>query len=62
MEKYENNWDECAKFLSESVFVVKGNYHETWDYVKKDKHSLERNTNINLSFSITDAKTKIIKS
>lgn len=50
MKKYENNWDECIKFLSESDFVVKGNYYETWDYIKNDKHSLERNTNINLSF------------
>jgi len=29
---------------------VKGNYYETWEYIRKDKHSLERNTNINLSF------------
>ena len=50
MEKYDNNWDECVKFLSESSFVVKGNYNETWEYIRKDKHSLERNTNINLSF------------
>lgn len=50
MEKYDNNWDECIKFLSESSFVVKGNYYETWEYIRKDKRSLERNTNINLSF------------
>ena len=50
MKKYGNDWGECIKILSESDFVVKGNYYETWDYIKNDKHSLERNTNINLSF------------
>ena len=44
------NWDECLKFLKGSDFVVNGNYYETWDYIKKEKHSLERKTNINLSF------------
>jgi hypothetical protein len=50
VQKYENNWNECVEYLSNSDFVVKGDFKQTWDYIKKEKHSLERNTNIYLSF------------
>ena len=50
VQKYENNWNECVGYLSNSDFVVKGDFKQTWEYIKKEKHSLERNTNIHLSF------------
>ena len=38
------------KFISESTFSQCTDYKESWDYIKQDKHSLERNSNLGLCF------------
>ncbi len=48
--KYKKDTDGFIKFLSESDFSVGGDYISSWNYIKKDKHSLERHTNLSLCF------------
>ena len=42
--------DTCAfvKFICESDFSVKGEYLDTWQFIKEEKHSLERYTNFGI--------------
>lgn len=42
--------NEFIKFISESTFSQCTDYKESWDYIKQDKHSLERNSNLGLCF------------
>ena len=41
---------EFIKFISESSFSVCTSYEDSWDYIKKDLHSLERHTNLGIYF------------
>lgn len=49
-KKYSKNIPAFIKFIQESDFVVKSDYRESWDYIQKDLHSLERHTNFGLCF------------
>ena len=49
-EKYEGKVDEFIEFISNSDIAVPGTYKQTWRYIEKDKHSLERNSNMHLIF------------
>lgn len=42
--------NEFIKFISESAFSQCTDYKESWNYIKQDKHSLERNSNLGLCF------------
>lgn len=37
-------------FIADSDFAVSGSYAETWMFIRKDKHSLERFTNLGICF------------
>lgn len=49
-EKYYDDINAFIKFISESTFSQCTGYKESWDYIKQDKHSLERNSNLGLCF------------
>jgi len=49
-EKYKDDIDGFLSFISDSDFSRVDGYHESWEYIKKDLHSLERNTNLGLCF------------
>ena len=49
-KRYESDLAGFVEFISQSDFSVEGNYAETWAFIKEDKHSLERHTNIGLCF------------
>lgn len=49
-EMYYDDINAFIKFISESTFSQCTDYKESWDYIKQDKHSLERNSNLGLCF------------
>lgn len=49
-EKYEGKSDEFIEFISTSNVAVPCTYQNTWDYIEKDKNSLNRHTNMHLIF------------
>lgn len=49
-KKYKDKVPEFLTFISDSDFSVLTGYKESWDYIKKDLHSLERHTNLGLCF------------
>lgn len=46
--KYGSNFPDFVKFISESLFSVGGTYLESWSFIKEEKHSLERHTNLGI--------------
>ena len=49
-EKYEGKGNEFIRFISDSKLAVLGTYKATWRYIEKEKHSLERHSNMHLIF------------
>ena len=49
-EKYEGKVEEFVEFISSADVAVSGTYQETWNYIEKDKNSLNRNSNMHLIF------------
>lgn len=49
-EKYDGKADEFIEFISDSMIAVQGTYQKTWDYIEKDRNSLNRHTNMHLIF------------
>ena len=49
-ERYEGKLNEFIRFISDDVLAVQGTYNETWRFIEKDKHSLERHSNMHLIF------------
>lgn len=49
-EKYEGKIEEFISFISDSSFAVAGTYQKTWDYIQKDRNSLNRHSNLHLLF------------
>lgn len=52
--KYKDDTEGFRKFIAESDFSVGGDYLSSWKYIKEDKHSLERHTNLSLCFPETE--------
>lgn len=50
-EKYEGKVDEFISFISDEAVAVPGTYKATWRFMEKDKHSLERYSNMYLIFT-----------
>ena len=50
-EQYEGKVDDFIRFISDDVIAVPGTYKETWRFIEKDKHSLERHSNMHLIFT-----------
>ena len=57
-KRFINNPKGFVDFFSKSSFSLKGNYAETWNFIKIDSNSLKRYTNFNLLFS-DNAKNKL---
>lgn len=49
-ERYEGKVNDFISFISDEAVAVPGTYKETWRFIEKDKHSLERHSNMNLIF------------
>lgn len=49
-ERYEGKVDEFISFISGEAVAAPGTYKATWKFVEKDKHSLERHSNMHLIF------------
>lgn len=47
-KKYGSNIPDFVKFISESSFSVGGSYLDSWYFIKQEKHSLERHTNLGI--------------
>lgn len=48
--KYKSDIQGFLSYIGNSPFSVKANYSESWEYIKRDRHSLQRNTNLALCF------------
>lgn len=57
-KKYREDIDGFLSFISDSSFSVMTGYKESWDFIKKDLHSLERYTNLGLCFTEIREKRK----
>ncbi len=49
-EKYEGRAEEFVTFISDEEIAVPGTYQKTWDFLEKDKNSLNRHSNMHLMF------------
>lgn len=49
-EKYEGKVDEFIEFISNNTIAVDGSFRQTWRYIEKGNHSLERHSNMHLIF------------
>lgn len=49
-DRYEGKVQEFIDFISEPEVAVSGSYKETWKFIEKDNHSLQRHSNMNLIF------------
>lgn len=47
-KRYKQDIEGFIKFIAESDFSVRSNYVESWNYIKQERHSLERHTNLGL--------------
>ena len=45
-KKYKNNVDAFMDFMCESMFSVKGDFKQSWEFIEEDMHSIERYTNL----------------
>lgn len=50
-ERYEGKVDQFINFISDAAVAVPGTYKATWRFIEKDKHSLERHSNMHLIFT-----------
>ena len=50
-KRYKDDIDGFLTFISDSEFSRMGGYKESWKFIKKDLHSLERHTNLGLCFA-----------
>lgn len=50
-KRYKDDIDGFLTFISDSEFSRMDGYKESWEFIKKDLHSLERHTNLGLCFS-----------
>lgn len=49
--KYKNNVYAFMDFMCESDFSVKGDFKDSWEFIEKDVHSIERYTNLSICLS-----------
>lgn len=54
-ENYKDNTIEFIQFISNSDFSIMDDYTESWKYIKKEQHSLERHTNLGICFQNKDS-------
>ncbi|MCF0186556.1 MAG: hypothetical protein HUJ98_08740 [Bacteroidaceae bacterium] len=51
-KKYKDDIDSFLTFISDSDFSRMDGYRESWEFIQKDYHSLERFTNLGLCFKV----------
>lgn len=51
-ENYEGNVGEFLSFLADNEIAVDGSYRDTWRFIEKDHHSLNRYTNLQQVFAL----------
>ena len=51
--KYRNDIEAFISFITESDFSVTGDRKETWDYIRQDRNSIYRHTNLGICFPTT---------
>jgi len=49
-EKYEGKVEDFVEFISQGDLIAPGTFKQTWQFIEKEKHSLERFTNMHLIF------------
>ena len=49
-DRFEGKVEEFIAFVSSPDIAVQGTYQQTWNYIQKDNHSLNRNSNMHLIF------------
>ncbi len=49
-DKYEGKCNDFIDFISGEDVAVKGTFKETWKFIEKDNHSLQRYSNLHLIF------------
>lgn len=49
-KQYKNNISGFIEYITDSDFSVSNDFKESWEYIKKDFHSLERHTNFGICF------------
>jgi len=47
-KKYKSNVDAFMDFMCESDFSVKSEFKDSWEFIEKDMHSIERYTNLSI--------------
>lgn len=51
-DSHADNLEGFLAFIADEVFAVKGDYKQTWDFIKQDTNSLKRYSNLHLLFEI----------
>jgi len=60
---YKNRMDDFLTFISDSEFSVCDDFNASWKYIRSEKHSLERHSNLGLCFTeIRERRNKQILS
>ena len=49
-DRFEGKVEEFIAFVASPDIAVQGTYQQTWNYIQKDNHSLNRNSNMHLIF------------
>ena len=49
-EKFEGKVEDFIAFISQEDLIAPGTFKQTWRFIEKEKHSLERFTNMHLIF------------
>lgn len=49
-DKYDGKVNEFIEFISDNQIAVPGTFQKTWDYIEKDRNSLNRHSNMHLIF------------
>lgn len=57
-KKYKDHLDDFLTFIIESDFSVCDDFKLSWEYIKEEKHSLERHTNLGICFKEINKKPK----
>ena len=55
-EKYEGKVEDFVEFISQDDLIAPGTFKQTWQFIEKEKHSLERFTNMHLIFKFNKDK------
>lgn len=51
-KQYKDDIPSFVQFISDDSFAMKASYTDTWAYIKKELHSLERHSNFNLCIDL----------